>query len=199
MYFHRGNFFKLTWLLIGFLYLWAISLRDASAGTFFAAQDQFIKYEARDHSFSAQIPGYWKVNEERFETLGASFFGPMGEAIGVYFHRSKDPATDGRYYIDTAMNNFSAPSPITIPKRVKVAGRASWEKEGLETFMAPEAGIQVSRKRIVVMPMKAGYFVVEASCAMQNGCDWHIFDSFLVSFQPGDCFKNKRSDIFGTS
>ena len=163
-----------------------------------AESDTLIDYTAADNSFSARLPGYWKVDEKRYESLGASFFGPS-DYIGVFYYRAKDAAEAAQRHLLSQAMRSTTPVPIPVmppgkdkpkPNRAAVAGHQAWETS-IVTSMPAMHNIpaQQYQERIVVVVMKDGYFSLKASCRLPEPCTWVAFETLLASFRPGSAVK----------
>ena len=167
-----------SWLLrlaCGGMSLLAVGLSGlAMAGDNGADPYQLVEYRAPDNSFSARVPGYWKGDEQRFETPGAAFFGPGQDSIAVYYHRaSADIASAARQYLVGETGRSAVPLPPlffpgpsnkgggTKPNRPRVAGYDAWEiAVDYETPpMLHNIPKQQYRERVVVGVMKTGFLL----------------------------------------
>jgi hypothetical protein len=163
------------------------------------------KRHAPDDLYSAQLPDGWFADEKQDRTdveqdhpkvtLSDS---TMREFIIVHFHPSTQPAEDAFQALSWSVltSSLLTPVPFAMPgspstgpfndrMSFQISEHKAWQMFGKKTFMAPELGNIISQERIVVVPMKRGYFEIDYTCYLPGDCEGKAFDSFLASIRLG--------------
>jgi hypothetical protein len=144
------------------------------------------EYSAPDGSFTARLPGGWKVDDSPGRYRKAAFFGPpdgakpFSELIAVSFY----PA-GGRYrgpddYIagQAALGKAGPSKPVTVGDALGV------EVTVATTFPDPHAGPRPLITRALAVPAAGGFFALEDTRPEDLPASKE-FDELLGSFKPG--------------
>ena len=143
-------------------------------------------YVAPDGSFSASLPGGWKVDDSPGEHRKASFFGPpdgdkpFSDLISVSFY----PA-GGRYQnVDEYVASKSSLGPPALPREVMVAGVRGVELTVLSEFRDVHTGVHRLVTRALAVPAAKGFFALEHTWP-EGAAPSPAFDELVRSFKPG--------------
>jgi len=138
------------------------------------------EYRPADESFSAAMPGGWKVDDSPGETRKAAFFGPPSgpgaftEMIRVSLH----PATTPEAY------RASRPG-LPTPLQPAVVGGAKASEFLIDSeFRDPHAGVKKLSSRVVAVPTEKGLFVLEYTWPAGAPAGREAFEELLRTFQP---------------
>lgn len=142
--------------------------------------DGSAEYRPEDESFTATLPGGWKVDDSPGETRKAAFFGPPSgpgaftEMIRVSLH----PATTPEAY-------RAARPGLPTPLRETAAGGAkAWEFLSDSEFPDPHGGTRKLSSRVVTVPTPRGLFVLEHAWPAGAPSGRPAFDELLRTFKP---------------
>ncbi|MDP3544109.1 MAG: hypothetical protein Q8T11_16705 [Elusimicrobiota bacterium] len=144
------------------------------------APDAPADYRPDDESFSATLPGGWKVDDSPAETRKASFFGPpagpaaFSEMIRVSLH----PGTTPEAY---RASRQGLPSPL---KETEAGGAKAWEFLSDAEFRDPHAGVKKLSSRFVAIPTPKGLYVLEHSWPAGASAGREAFEELLRTFKP---------------
>ncbi len=143
-----------------------------------------VEYRPADDSFSASLPGDWKVDDGPAETQKATFFGPPSDpgaftaSIGV----SLRPATTPLAYRATRGGMPILPS--TPLAETSVGGTKAQEFFVDSEFRDPHSGVKKLSSRVVMLPTAAGLFVLEHTWPAGAPAGQAAFDELLRTFKP---------------
>lgn len=144
-------------------------------------------YRARDGSFSAAVPGNWRVDDSPADEPGAAFFGPpegpapYSQMMSVTFHRAADGPSAARLFVASELQQGVGPLPAP-------------GKDGAldETFdrTVPDVhrGPQRVTTRVVAVPAPGGFYSLEYSRPAGTSAS-PVFDGLLRTFKPGSAGK----------
>ena len=144
------------------------------------APDAAADYRPDDDSFSAALPGGWKVDDSPSETRKAAFFGPPSgpaaftEMIRVSLH----PATTPEAY------RAARPGPPTPLKETSAGGAKAWEFLSDSELPDPHGGVKKLSSRIVTLPTPRGLFVLEHTWPAGAPSGREAFEELLRTFKP---------------
>lgn len=144
------------------------------------------EYVAPDKSFTASLPGGWKVDDAPGEHRKAAFFGPpdgkkpFSELISVSFY----PA-GGRYQdIEEYVAAQSALGQALPPREASVGGVRGVELTVRSVFRDVHSGPQPLVTRALAVPAAKGFFTLEHTWP-EGAAPSPAFDDLLRSFKPG--------------
>lgn len=138
------------------------------------------QYRSLDDSFTASLPGGWKVDDSPDTTRKASFFGPPN-GPGVFAQSirvSLYPATTPDAY-RAARAGFPTP-----PKETAVGDAKAHEFLSHSEFRDPHAGVTKLSARVVMLPTSRGLFVLEHTWPAGGAADRETFENLLRTFKP---------------
>lgn len=144
------------------------------------APDAPAEYRSADESFSASLPGGWKVDDTPGETRQAAFFGPPAgpaaftEMIRVSLH----PETTPEAY---RASRPGLPTPLT---QTAAGGAKAWEFRTDYELRDPHAGIKKMSSRVAAVPTPRGLFVLEHSWPSGAPAGREAFEELLRTFKP---------------
>lgn len=151
-----------------------------------AATGALIEYAAPDGSFTARLPGGWRVDDAPGEHRKAAFFGPpdgkkpFSELIAVSFH----PA-GGRYRsVDEYLAAQAALGRAAPPREVPVGGAHGMELTVRSVFADPHSGPQPIVTRALALTAAKGFFTLEHTWP-EGAAPSSAFDELVRSFKPG--------------
>lgn len=138
------------------------------------------EYRPADDSFSATLPGDWKVDDSPGETRKASFFGPPAgpDAFTRIIRVSLHPGFTPQGYRAT---RSGPPTPLA---ETTVGGAKAWEFYSDFEFRDPHAGVKKRSSRVVAVPTAKGLFVLEYERPAGAPPDSDAFAALLNSFKP---------------
>lgn len=142
--------------------------------------DASAEYRPEDASFTASLPGGWKVDDSPGETRKAAFFGPPAgpgaftEMIRVSLH----PETTSEAY------RASRPGLPTPLKETSAGGAKAWEFLNDSETRDPHAGSKKLTSRSVVVPTPRGLFVLEHTWPTGAPSGREAFEELLRTFAP---------------
>lgn len=144
------------------------------------------EYAPSDGSFSARLPGGWKVDESPGRYRKAAFFGPPGgakpfsELIAVSFY----PA-GGRYKApEDYIAGRAALGRAQPPRSVSVGGVQGVEVTVASVFPDPHSGPQPLVTRALAVPAAGGFYALEYTRPEDQPAS-KDFDDMVASFKPG--------------
>ncbi|UPT75086.1 MAG: hypothetical protein M0D55_05070 [Elusimicrobiota bacterium] len=133
-----------------------------------------VVYSAPDGSFSAALPGGWKVDDMPGESRKAAFFGPGAEMIRVALHANATPES-------YRASRGGLPTPLVDSE----AGRAKAREFLVDTeFPDPHSGPKRFSSRVVLLPTPGGLFVLEHAWPAGTPGSKAVFDDVLRTFKP---------------
>ena len=138
------------------------------------------EYRPADGSFSASLPGGWKVDDSLGETRKAAFFGPPSgpgawtEMIRVSLY----PATTPQAYRATRPG---LPTPL---QETAAGGAKALEFLSNSEFRDPHAGVKKLSSRVVMLPTAQGLFVLEHAWPDGAPASREAFAGLLSTFKP---------------
>lgn len=138
------------------------------------------EYRPADDSFSATLPGGWKVDDSPGETRQAAFFGPPSgpgaftEMIRVSLH----PATTAEAY---RARQQGLPTPLN---EIAVGGAKAVEFLNDSEFRDPHSGVKKLSSRVVALPTPRGLYVLEHSWPAGAPSSSAAFEELLRTFKP---------------
>lgn len=121
------------------------------------APDAPVGYRPADGSFTAAMPGDWKVDDGPGESRKAAFFGPPGgeapfsQSIRVSLYADRTP--EG--YV-ASLGTLAPPL-----RKTTVGGRDAWEFERSEERRDPHAGLVRTTTRAVLVPDGGSVWALE--------------------------------------
>lgn len=144
------------------------------------APDAPAEYRPADDSFSASLPGGWKVDDSPGETRKAAFFGPPAGpgAFSEMIRVSLQPATTPEAY------RASRPGLPTPLRETSAGGAKAWEFLSDSEFRDPHAGIKKLSSRVVLVPAPGGLFVLEHTWPAGAPSGREAFEELLRTFKP---------------
>ena len=145
-----------------------------------------VVYTAPDGSFSATLPGGWRMDDAPGKYRKAAFFGPpdgkkpFSELIAVSFY----PA-GGRYKgVEDYIAAQSALGRADPTREVPVGGVRSVELIVRTVFQDVHTGSQPQVTRVLAVPAAAGFFALEHTWP-DGAAPSTAFDNMVTSFKPG--------------
>ncbi|MBI3566176.1 MAG: hypothetical protein HY079_13345 [Elusimicrobia bacterium] len=168
-------------LLVALLLLLPAACRKAPA----PAPSAPVDYRPADGSFSARVPGDWRVEDAPGESRKAAFFGPpagpapFSDLMGVYYHAAAEPGTAARAYV--ASQTGHGPG-LTPPLGVSPA--AGLDDSFTRAAPAGHGGPGPSVvTRVVAVPVSGGFYTLEHTWPADRAPD-PAFEELLRSFKP---------------
>lgn len=144
------------------------------------------EYAARDGSFTARLPGGWKVDDSPGRYRKAAFFGPPDGAkpfsslISVNFY-----AAGGRFQTpDDYIAARAALGRAEPPRAAAVGGVPGIEVTVATVFTDVHSGPQRLVARSLAVPAPGGFFGLEYT-RPEDQPPSKDFDAMLASFKPG--------------
>jgi hypothetical protein len=137
------------------------------------------EYRPADASFSATLPGGWKVDDAPDETNKASFFGPpSGPAAWTELIRvSLEQRTPEAY----RASRSGLPSPLTP---AAFGGPRAREFLNDAEVPDPHGGVKKRSSRFVLIPTSKGLFVLEHTWPSGAPAGGDAFEVLLRTFKP---------------
>lgn len=144
------------------------------------APDAPAEYRPADDSFSATLPGGWKVDDSPAETRKAAFFGPPSGrgAFTEMIRVSLYPATTPEAY---RAARPGLPTPLT---ETSAGGAKAWEFLSDSEFPDPHGGVKKLSSRVVAVPTPRGLFVLEHTWPAGEPSGRPAFEELLRTFKP---------------
>ncbi|MDD5302524.1 MAG: hypothetical protein PHS14_05375 [Elusimicrobia bacterium] len=138
------------------------------------------EYRPADDSFSATLPGGWKVDDSPAETRKAAFFGPPAGpgAFTEMIRVSLYPATTPEAY---RAKQSGLPTPL---RETAAGGAKAWEFLIDSEFRDPHAGVKKLSSRVVALPTPRGLFVLEHTWPAGEPSGREAFEELLRTFKP---------------
>lgn len=138
------------------------------------------EYRPADNSFSATVPGGWKVDDSPGETRKASFFGPPSGpgAWSALIRVSLHPAMTPEAY---RASLGGLPTPL---QEAKAGGSKAWEFLNDSEFRDVHAGVKKTSSRTVVLTTAKGLFVLEHTWPAGVPLGREAFEELLSTFKP---------------
>ena len=150
------------------------------------SSDGPISYAAPDESFTASLPGGWKVDDSPGEHRKAAFFGPpdgpkpFAELIAVSWYRAGD-----RYQnVDDYLAAQAALGRAEPAREVSAGGVKGRELTVRSVFPDVHSGPQPVVTRVVAVPSGAGFFALEHTWP-DGAAPSPAFERLLETFKPG--------------
>ena len=142
--------------------------------------DTPAEYLPADQSFSATLPGGWKVDDGPAETRKAAFFGPPTGtgAFTAVIRVSLYPATTPQDYRAT---RSGLPTPLV---EMTVGGAKAWEFLVEGEARDPHAGVTKLASRVVSVQTAHGLFVLEHTWHADLPAGGQAFEELLRTFKP---------------
>lgn len=138
------------------------------------------EYRPADDSFSAALPGGWKVDDSPAEMRKAAFFGPpsgpgaWAEMIRVSLY----PTTTPQAY---RAGQPGLPTPL---QETSAGGTKAWEFLNDSEFRDPHSGVKKLSSRVVVLPTPQGLFVLDHTWPAGAPAGREAFAELLRTFKP---------------
>jgi hypothetical protein len=138
------------------------------------------EYRPADDSFSATLPGGWKVDDSPGETRKAAFFGPPAGpgAFAEMIRVSLYPATTPEAY------RAARPGLPTPLNEVSVGGAKAWEFMSDSEFRDVHSGVRKLSSRVVSITTPQGLFVLEHTWPAGAPAGREAFEELLRTFKP---------------
>ena len=138
------------------------------------------QYRPVDESFSAALPGDWKVDDSPSQTRKAAFFGPaagpgaFAEMIRVSLHPATTPEA-------ARAARPGLPTPL---RESEVGGAKAWEFFVDSEFPDPHGPLKRVSTRVVMLPTARGLFVLEHAWPAGKPSSRPVFEELLRTFKP---------------
>lgn len=153
---------------------WILVALAAAACARTSAPGAPVDYSPADGSFSAALPGGWKVDDAAGETRKAAFFGPGGEMIRISLHPGRTPEA---YRASLG----GLPTPLS---ETSVGGAKAFELLAATEFRDPHAGVQKTSLRAVLLPSPRGLWALEHVWPSGAPPSKAVFEDVLRTFKP---------------
>lgn len=138
------------------------------------------EYLPPDESFTATMPGGWKVDDSPSETRKASFFGPPtgpGAWTGM-IRVSLYPGKSPEEY------RASRPGPAAPLQESAAGGAKAWTLLSESEFHDPHAGVRKLSSRSVLVQTPRGLFVLEHTWPAGAPVGAEAFEELVRTFKP---------------
>lgn len=137
-------------------------------------------YRPADDSFSATLPGRWKVDDAPDESRKAAFFGPPS-GPGAWTALIRVSLYPGKSPEEYRASRPGLPTPL---QETKAGGAKAWEFLSDSEFRDAHAGVQKRSSRFVLLTTGQGLFVFEHAWPAGAPAGGEAFEALLRTFRP---------------